>query len=314
MPAPLPFTSLRAFEAVARRGSFSEAASELSVSQSAVSQQVKSLEEWLGATLLVRSARGARPTPEGQALADAVAAGFGGVAQECRRLRESVGAKASVTVSALPGFAFIWLFPRLLNFDLAHPNTPISVTTDIGDRGLIEGVADVGIRYGDGAHPGFIVEPLISETVFPVCAPELLRGAAPLAEVSDLADHTMLMDAFSPLTKTPPTWEFWAKVCGVTLPTPARTRSFGQSNLVVQAALSGLGVALGRTPLVNAALEEGRLVRPFAQEARSLAQYWLVYKPEVRRIERITLFLDWIKAEAEATAAPPPFTPRLHRT
>ncbi len=283
------------------------------MSQSAVSQQVKALEEWLGVPLLVRSARGARPTPAGVSLAEAVAAGFGGIAEECARIRESVATKASVTVSALPGFAFIWLFPRLLNFDLAHQNIPISVTTDTGDRSLEDGVADVGIRYGDGVHPGFVVEPLIAETVFPVCAPALLAGPAPLRTVSDLLHHTLLMDAFSPLTKTPPTWEYWADANNLSLPAPARTRTFGQSNLVVQAALSGLGVALGRTPLVNVALEERRLARPFAQEASSLAQYWLVYEERVKGIERIALFLDWIKAEARATAAPPPYTPHLHR-
>ncbi|MEM1428225.1 MAG: LysR substrate-binding domain-containing protein [Pseudomonadota bacterium] len=292
----LPYTSLRAFEAVARLQSFSQAADEIGVSQSAVSQQVRTLEEWLGQPLLVRAARTSRPTEEGARLARVIADGLGGIVDACERLRETHRAERTVIINCLPGFAFIWLFPRLLSFDLAHPNITISITTEAG---AAAGRADLGIRYGNGRTVGMIAEPLMGESVFPVCAPALVEGDAPLRGVGDLARHTLLRDEFSPATTDPPTWEFWASVNGLTLPKPVRSRTFGASNLVVQAAISGLGVALGRTPLVATALEEGRLVRPFAHEARSLCKYWLVYEERALHSERITLFLNWIKREAE---------------
>ncbi|MEM0936300.1 MAG: LysR substrate-binding domain-containing protein [Pseudomonadota bacterium] len=301
----LPFTSLRAFEAVARLGSFSDAALELSVSQSAVSQQVKALEEWLGQPLLLRAPRRTRPTEEGARLAAVVADGLGEIAQVCERMRDKRRGERKLTISCLPGFAFIWLFPRLLNFDLAHPNLSISVTTDTGGRGFAVGQADVGIRYGSGDNPGFAVEPLMDEVVTPVCAPDLIRPETPLRTVEDLRHHTVLRDEFSPFTRSPPTWEFWAETNRLTLPEPARTRRFGQSHMVVQAAISGLGVALGRTPLVSPALEDGRLIQPFAQSARAAPKYWLVYEERARDSERITPFLEWIKAEAAGADAIP---------
>lgn len=304
----LPFTSLRAFEAVARRQSFSAAATELGVSQSAVSQQVRALEDWLGRALLVRSARGAAPTADGSTLAEAVQNGFGQVARECARLRAPHRADRSVTISCLPGFAFIWLFPRLLHFDVAHPEITLSVTTQSDIGALLRGEADIGIRYCDTPAEGLENLPLIAETAFPVCAPALRTGPAPLRDVADLAQHTLLRDEFSKDTRAPPTWERWAQTNGLTLPKPARTRTFGQSNLVIHAALSGLGVALGRTPLVDGALADGTLVRPFAQELRSKAQYWLVYEKSALRSPRIAAFIDWIRAQAALPAPQPPKT------
>ena len=128
----LPFSALRAFEAVVRQGGFSAAADELGVSQSAISQHVKALEEWLGQDLLVRGARGSSPTREGEELAQAIAAGLGRISDVCARLRDRTRADKTIVISCLPGFAFTWLFPRLLRFDLAHPDLSISVATDTG--------------------------------------------------------------------------------------------------------------------------------------------------------------------------------------
>ena len=117
----LPYSALRAFEAVVRHCGFSAAASELGVSQSAVSQHVKTLEEWLGQDLLVRGARQSRPTREGEQLAQAISEGLGRISDVCGQLRDRQRSDRTIMVSCLPGFAFNWLFPRLLRFDLAHP-------------------------------------------------------------------------------------------------------------------------------------------------------------------------------------------------
>lgn len=294
----LPFTSLRAFEAVVRNATFSAAADELGVSQSAVSQHVKALEEWLGHALMTRGARRSQPTREGALLARAIQEGLGRISDVCEDIRGKRRADNTIVISCLPGLAFIWLFPRLMRFDLAHPHLSISVAADTGLAAFTGSEADIGIRYGTGHNPGFVVESLMKEEVFPVCAPSLLQGDHPVRTVSDLAFHTQLRDEFAPFARKPPSWEFWAQENGLTLPPPARTRKFGQSNMVVQAAIEGAGIAIGRAPLVADALRDGRLVRPFVHTATSRLQYWLVHAERARESEKIDVFINWILEEA----------------
>ena len=308
----LPFTSLRAFEAVVRHATFSAAADELGVSQSAVSQHVKALEEWLGHELMTRGARRSQPTRDGATLARAVTDGLGRISEVCEEIRDKRRTDNTIVISCLPGFAFVWLFPRLRRFDLAHPHLSISITTDTGLTGFAGAEADIGIRYGLGNNPGFVVEPLMQEEIFPVCSPALLRGPQPLETIADLAYQTQLRDDFSPLTRTPPNWEFWAHENNLTLPKPIRTRKLGQSNMVVQAAIEGVGIAIGRAPLVIDALHDGRLVRPFAQTAASQLKYWLVYAQGARESEKINLFVEWILHEANnQPSLPDPVTQPL---
>lgn len=289
----LPFAALRAFEAVVRHQGFSSAAAELGVSQSAISQHVKSLEEWLGHELLVRGARQSSPTIEGEQLATATTEGLGRISDVCNRLRDRETARNKLVISCLPGFAFVWLFPRLMRFDLAHPHLSLSIATDTGERPFAG--ADIGIRYGLGDYPGLKVQKLMGERLFPVCTPEL---ALKLKTPSDLTGHTLLQDENLKLGPTSPNWEYWARATGVTLPAKSKTRRFGQSNMVVQAAISGLGVALGREPLVVDALAEGRLVRPLPQITASPLSYWLVTRTETQESAKIREFLDWASREA----------------
>lgn len=295
----LPFTALRTFEAVARLRGFGRAAEELGVTQSAVSQQVKSLEEWLGLRLITRGSGRVTPTEEGARLAAAVTQGFGKVASLCRELRETRAETLSVNLSCLPGFAYVWLIPRLIGFDQAHPEFPVSITTTAALATFTDDEIDLAIRYGPGGYAGLHVEKLLAEVLCPVCAPALLDRGPPLTCPADLARHTLLVDDVTDLGGSPPTWEFWAAESGVALPRPARLRRFGQSNMVVQAAERGLGVALGRSPLVADALARGSLVRPFPGEVVSQFSYWLVCPPEALAIPRIRAFRDWLRAEAD---------------
>lgn len=296
----LPFSALRAFEAVVRQANFSTAAHELGVSQSAVSQHVRSLEEWLGHELLVRGARHSSPTREGEQLARAVAEGLGRISDVCADLRDRTRADKTIVISCLPGFAFTWLFPRLLRFDLAYPNLSISIATDTGQRPFSAIDADIGIRYGFGDNPGYHVERLMEERLFPVCAPSLLQGETGLRDVASLVHHTLLQDENLDFGGSNPTWDYWARECSVTLPARRRTRRLGQSNMVVQAAIEGIGVALGREPLVIDALAQGRLVRPFAQITRSPLSYWLVHRRGASESGKVAEFIDWIHSEVAA--------------
>ncbi len=299
----LPYSALRAFEAVVRHSGFSPAAEELGVSQSAVSQHVRSLEEWLGRDLLVRGARQSRPTREGEQLAQAISDGLGRISDVCAQLRDRTRADRTIVISCLPGFAFNWLFPRLLHFDLAHPDLSISIATDTGYYPFSGADSDIGIRYGLGEYPGFEVDLLMRERLFPVCAPALLPE---LKRIEDLSQHTLLVDENLHHGTSSPTWEFWARQTNLTLPSEVRTRRLGQSNMVIQAAIEGLGVALGREPLVIDALCDGRLVRPFQQLTQSPLSYWLVRRPDSKDSQKVSEFLNWIKAEVASQPDLPP--------
>lgn len=293
----LPFNALRAFEVVARCASFSLAAEELGVSQSAISQHVKALEEWLGQELLIRGARQSVPTREGELLARAISEGLGRISDTCIDLRDRRRADNTIIISCLPGFAFTWLFPRLLRFDIAHPQLSISITTDTGQHPFSATQADIGIRYGFGDNPGFHVERLIEERIFPVCAPELVGSDSSATVETFLAKNTLLHDEHADFKGSQPNWAYWARECGVSLPKSAGTRRFGQSNMVIEAAINGLGVALGREPLVIDALLAGRLVRPYPQIAKSPLSYWLVYPHRADEVPKIHEFLRWIHSE-----------------
>ncbi|MFV2053282.1 LysR substrate-binding domain-containing protein [Aliiroseovarius sp. YM-037] len=296
----LPYNALRAFAEVVDQESFSKAAKELGVSQSAVSQHVKALEEWLGQDLLTRGARKSLPTREGEQLARAITEGLGRISDVCSDLRDRQRADNTIVISCLPGFAFNWLFPRLLRFDLAHPQYSISIATDTGASPFSGSDADIGIRYGFGRNPGFHVERLMGERVFPVCAPALLEGERALRSVDDLAGRTLLHDELGDFGGAQSTWGFWAKEAGVTLPRSTRSRRFGQAHMVIQAAIEGIGVALGREPLVIDALVDGRLARPFPQIAQSVLAYWLVCPHRALETEKVRVFLEWIRAEVAA--------------
>lgn len=293
----LPFAALRAFEAVVRLSGFSAAAQELGVSQSAVSQHVKALEEWLGQELLIRGARKSQPTREGDQLARAISDGLGRISDVCAQLRDRTRSENTIVISCLPGFAFTWLFPRLLNFDTTHPHLAVSIATDTGQLPFSAADADIGIRYGLGDYPGFHVEHLMHECLTPVCAPALLDSRPGLRRLEDLAGHTLLHDENEVFGNAAPTWDFWARNCGLTLPKPAKSRRFGQSNLVVQAAIQGIGVALGRKPLVIDALLDGRLLRPFTEIAQSPLSYWLVLRHDRMNSAKVQGFLSWIRSE-----------------
>ena len=298
MSLALPSVSLRAFESVVRLRGFGRAAEELSVTQSAVSQHVKALEEWTGHRLLIRGTRETVATPQGQQLADAVQSGLGQIEQVCNALKSKAGDDQMLAISCPPGFAINWLFPRLLRFDQAHPDTQVSIVTRSGPPDFITDAIDAAIHYGPGGYSGLEAAKLMGERVFPVCSPALLSGPPPLGEVSDLANQTLLVDDLSHNSGTPPTWEFWAGSVGIDLPAARRSRRFGQSNLVIQAAKQGMGVALGREPLVIDALVSRELVRPFPDTAVSEYSYWLITRKSRTTRPALEAFSDWLLSEA----------------
>ena len=296
----LPYAALRTLESVVRLRGFSRAAEELNVTQSAVSQHIKQLEEWLGHQLIIRQNPKIRPTENGEHLARAVADGFGMVALICDSLRDTPKTrKAGLLVAAPPGFAFVWLLHRLLDFDEKHPGIPVSLSTDPKSQNPATSDADVIISYSAGGFPMMHAEMLMSETMAPVCAPKI---AASLHSIADLANHVILKDDLGS-QEHQSNWEFWAKETGISLPPFRRTRQYGQANMVIQAAINGSGVAVGRGPLVESAIQNGTLVYPFDTFAASQSAYWFVCRHEALKSKEMLAFRTWIQAEARRSNA-----------
>lgn len=295
-----PTAALRAFEAAARLRSFTRAADELGLTQGAVSHQIRALEEALGCTLFRREQRQSTLTQQGEALAGAVRDGMTRIADALAAVQRERDAPTLI-VSALPGFAVKWLFPRLIRFDQRHPDIQVNIATSTHLADL-PGEADVAIRYGTGNYPGMHVERLIREDIFPVCSPALLASRTPLRKAADLAHHTLLHDHIYAVGGMPPSWQTWLDAAGIAGIDPSRGRRYGQANMVIQAAIEGLGVALGRTALVHDDLAAGRLVRPFGPIVAADYSYYFVCARPTLDAPKVAAFRSWLRAEAALTA------------
>lgn len=291
-----PISALRAFEAAARLRSFTLAAEELGLTQGAISHQVRGLEDLLGFELFQREPRRISTTVKGEKLALAVREGLGVVARSIVELTKN-DAGPHLVVSTLAGFAVKWLFPRLIRFDELHPKIELSIATTGQLADFSAGEADVAIRYGMGRYPGLHVEKIMGEDMFPVCAPKLMRGPKALRKPSDLAQVPLLHDDIMRLGGHLPGWKLWLDAAGVATVDPGKGRRFGQSNMSIQAAIEGLGVALGRSPLVADDLASGRLVRPFDLAVPSGYGYYFVCPSRALDRPKIAAFRAWLLEE-----------------
>lgn len=291
----LPFGALRTLEAVVRLRGFSRAAEELNVTQSAVSQHVKQLEDWLGLPLLLRRGRTVAPTEAGAQLAAATQESFGSLSALCEALRRQTHASTKgILVASPPGFAFLWLLPRLLKFAEKYPDYTVNLSTDPQSRKVATTDADIVIDYGAGYAPGLHVEHLMSERMTPVCAPWI---GARITKVDDLAGEVILRDR-PDADAIESNWDTWARAAGLSPKTFRTMRTFGQANLVIQAAIDGHGWAMGRTPLVADALAAGKLMQPFDIYVDAPSSYWLLCRHETLSRKPVMQFLEWVRSEA----------------
>lgn len=293
-----PLNSIRAFEAVARLRSFKKAAEELSVTQSAVSHQITALEEWLGLELFRRDGRRVAPTEPALAYLAAVSASFDGLDAATRRLLMTDPRRGWLTVAMLPSFASKWLLPRLSGFRARHPEIDVWIAT-WGEEMLdfSKSEADVAIRYGPGGWDGVHAAKFMTEELFPVCSPNLLQGTHPLRVPSDLKFHTLLHDEMRE------DWRMWLAAAHVDDVDPDRGSGFDDSSLAIQAAIAGMGVALGRSVLVREDLEAGRLVRPFDLKLPAEYAYYVVCRAGTEELPKIAAFRTWLTEMAAKDAA-----------
>lgn len=299
---PLPsLNALRAFEAAARHLSFTRAAAELNVTQTAVSHQIKGLEEQLGVQLFRRLPRGLLLTEEAQRYAPALRAAFEQIAAATEQLSTSRAA-GPLTLSTVPSFAAKWLVPRLGRFRDAHPEIDLRISASLRLVDLVREDFDVAIRMGRGDYPGLRVDALFGEVMFPVCSPHLLAGPKPLSRPEDLRHHVLLHDvdvSASAFTAVPQAWRLWLERAGVQGIDVERGPVFQDSAMLLDAAAEGQGVALGRSALVAADLAAGRLVKPFDISLPFELTYYLVCPEATADRPKIAAFRAWLLAEAQ---------------
>ena len=305
---PLSLTNLRAFEAVARALNFGAAAEELHVTQSAVSRQIKGLEDELGAQLFTRGTRHVQITPDGQTLLRAVEPLLAKLDSSVQHIRRS-RSRRRVSVTTFASFGSLWLLPRIEAFQRSHADIDIRVTAHDAIADLEQETdLDLALRYTSAALAPAEGVHLFDETLTPVLSRSLRErinagDAAPLAAPPDLARHTLLEEDDDRASSEFLSWRHW--LAGQGLPTlePVRWLSLTYTYQQVQAALAGHGIALARLPLVFEALQRGELVEPFGDAGRitSPFSYWMLVAPGSRTRSEVTQFTAWVEAEAKAT-------------
>ena len=288
-----PLNALVVFEAAARHLSFTRASDELHVTQAAVSHQIKSLEDFLGVALFHRLGRG-----QGLVLTEAGREYYPAVTSALEAVRVStdlvrgVKPKRVLNIATLDSFGSRWLLPRLGGFMRAHPDADVRITAAAPEEeALRHGVADIELRYGTGGWPDLDAVRFMTESIFPVCSPRLLHGTHPLWSATDLRHHTLLHDVMTT------GWRDWLAAAGVTDVDSERGPGFNHSNLVIQAAEMGEGVALGRGALVLDALKSGTLVRPFPLSLPSPFAYYVVTFPRPSEHHLVQSFCGWVITE-----------------
>jgi LysR family transcriptional regulator, glycine cleavage system transcriptional activator len=291
MTGRLPsLNGLRAFEVAARHLSFTNAAAELNVTQTAISHQIRRLEQELGVRLFVRQNRALTLTTEARDYLPGVRAAFNDLRLATDRLLRKDNDHV-LTVSTLASLAAKWLLPRLSRFQEEHPGIDVRITTSTSLVDFKSGDVDAAIRYGRGQWPGLRADWLMADQLFPVCSPALVTGAKPLRCPEDLADRTLLHSSGG----YDDDWRLWLTAAG--LP-PDMSRqpglTFDLIFMTVQAAIDGIGVAMGRTSYVEADIAKGRLVVPFKIALPADAGFYLV-SPEARaESPKLSAFRQWL--------------------
>jgi LysR family transcriptional regulator, glycine cleavage system transcriptional activator len=283
--------ALRVFEAAGRHRSFTNAAAELCVTTSAVSRQIRALEDELGRPLFERQPRGLALTKDG-------AAYLAHVADALRRLDDASatlrgeGVRRKLWLSVLASFAGNWLVPRLPAFERAHPDIDVAMEATTRYVDFARDPIDLAIRFGTGPWEGLASEPLFPLEFYPVCRPERGSGRPRLRTPADLAQYTWLEEVHIPTA-----WPLWLRAAGVAELVPARRLTYDHAQLMLDAAMAGQGVALTSDVIAERPLRERRLVRPFAITATAPWTYHLVMRPDDRADPAIAAFRDWIVGE-----------------
>jgi LysR family transcriptional regulator, glycine cleavage system transcriptional activator len=286
-----PLNTLKAFEAAARHESFTRAAEELHVTQGAISQRVKALETELGIQLFKRERQSLITTSAGREYLGVVRTALDHIAAGTERLLKHQHSGV-LTVSTSPDFAAKWLVPRLSRFTEAHAEVDLRISATMPRVDFAREDVDVAVRHGDGAWDGLHVVRFCAEELFVVCSPRLITGRQRVRHPADVLKCPLLhLDSRRD-------WAKWLKAAGVIVNKELHGPIINRASMLIDAAVDGQGVALARTALASWDLLNGRLVRPFAQTLTLSNLYWIVCPNTTASIPKITMFRDWLLAEA----------------
>lgn len=292
-----PLNGLRNFEAASRHMSFKRAAEELNVTPTAVSHQIRRLEEFLGKRLFLRQNRGLELTREAQEYLPSVRVAFEELRNATERLRQRDDAD-KLTVSTLTYVGARWIVQRLGRFQALHPSIEVSIATSSEPVEFGKGGADVGIRRGNGRWPRLRADWLMNQKLVPVLSPRLLESGPPVRAAADLTRFTLLHVAAEPAA-----WRRWFDYAGAPEAEVAPGITFDQSITAIQAAIDGLGVALGRTPFVHAELDAGVLVAPVPTLLSDDEDFYIVAPEDNAERAPIMAFRQWMLREVQAELA-----------
>lgn len=286
-----PLSTLRAFEAAARHCSFKHAADELLVTAGAISQHIKCLEETLGVRLFLRRHKSLELTRAGHAYFPMMRDAFRMMLEATEHISPRYRANI-LMVGVQTSFAVKWLFSRLDSFADENPSIDIRMSSSIELDDLAIGRVDAVIRYGPTYAPGFRCFQLLAAQLHPVCNPTLLAKDIPLLRPQDLSQHTLIHDEFKQ------GWRTWLSAQGLQDIDTSRGPIFIDESLALQAAIEGVGVALGRSPLIDHDVMEGRLIIPFDRQAIEDKGYYLVCLDGNADRKDISAIRRWITSEA----------------
>lgn len=271
--------------------SFKRAAEELNVTPTAISHQIRRLEDYLHTKLFLRENRAIRLTREAEQYLSSVRVAFEELSKATERLRQGDGVER-LTLSTLTFVGARWIVQRLSAFKSANPRIDVRITTSTQPPELRRGVIDLGIRRGKGSWPGMRADWLMNQRVVPVLSPRLLLDASPVRAPGDLGQFTLLHVAAEPGA-----WRRWFDLAGAPGIDVSHGLTFDQSITAIQAAIDGLGVALGRTPFIRAELDGGLLVAPVPLYVEDDEDFYIVVPEETADNPPVKAFREWLLSE-----------------
>jgi DNA-binding transcriptional LysR family regulator len=288
----IPFRAISMFHSTARAGSIAGAAQELGVTPSAITQQIHTLETYLGTSLLTKDGRNVKLTEEGERFYNMTFGGIEQIIEAAHRLR-GYRAVSVLTVRASPSISSKWLLPRISRFIEAHPELDLRVDGTNEPTNFEREDVDVEIRHGTGHWPGLFVEGLVDERFFPVCSPRLTSAGS--LEPAELPRHRLIHSVKSLVT-----WTHWFETLGIVPDRRWDRVLFDRSHMVIDAAAAGLGIALESDLLAWEELRDGRLVRPVASPpVMTAVTQWFVCPQDHLRRSKVRAFMEWVRDERD---------------
>ena len=288
MPRRLPpLNSLKSFEAAGRLLSFTRAANELNVTQAAVSHQIKVIEDFLGLSLFIRYPRKLALTEQGRLLLPDVIEAFDKVSNAIGAISQESSSKM-ISVRLAPSFAAKWLSPRLKYFWLQHPEIDLCLYHAHPAVEFDREQIDIAVTYGKGDWPGVVADPILSLDFYPVCTPAFMSNDRPLSNIDNLRYYSLLHDANYEC------WADWLKLAGLQEINANKGTIIDDTNVLIQAAVDGQGVALGSSTFVQDLLDSGRLIKPFDITLVNEFAYYVVCPEAHLKNPSVQAFKDWL--------------------